>query len=165
MTAQAWIPRRFAALWLIVAVSLLGGPIGGTAAPASVNHDTTYDFPVLNTCTGEAMQVEGTGHAVIQFLQTPSGRTRLQIAEHFTNVTAIGETSGIVYTPTAQPAHFSIYFDPAQGSDTVTVTNRQLFITRSEGPNFILVEVVHVTVTPNGEVAVVHDSAWTECRG
>lgn len=157
--------RCVAPLLLVLFGLGLAAPSGAIAAPATVAHDTPFDFFVFNSCSGEDVHIVGTGHTVDQFSVSASGNVHLLHQESVADILAIGMTSGTVYNPTGQPAREVFNFNPATISGPYSFINRQLFITPGNTDNFVLREKFHVEKTPNGDFTVILDTLSIECRG
>jgi len=123
--------------------------------------DFAFVVPADDGCTGEAVQVYGPIDVTVQTTTDKNGATH--VVTHYTpHLTAVGLSSGTRYLALGPTQIVS--FDA--GAQTVfNVANIIITVAPGSGDNFILTEVVHVTLNAGGEVAVEFDRVNVACRG
>jgi hypothetical protein len=122
-----------------------------------------FDFvvPVNEGCTGEAVHVYGPIDVIVQTTTDAKGRTHL--TTHYSpHLTAVGLTTGKRYLAVGPTQIVS--FD-AGGPAVFNVANIIITVAPGSGDNFVLTEVVHVTLNANGDVTVDFDRVNVACRG
>jgi hypothetical protein len=135
---------------------------------AQSTHSTdrfTEDFdlvvPASEGCTGEDVHVYGPIDVTVQTTTDAKGNTHL--VTHYTpHLTAVGLTSGTRYLAVGPTQIVS--FDAA-GPSVFNVANIIITVAPGSGDNFVLTEVVHVTLNANGQVTVEFDRINVACRG
>ena len=122
-----------------------------------------FDFvvPVSEGCTGEEVHVYGPIDVVVQTTTDAQGNTHL-VTHYSPHLTAVGLTSGTRYLAVGPTQIVS--FD-AGGPAVFNVANIIITVAPGSGDNFVLTEVVHVTLNANGEVTVEFDRINVACRG
>jgi hypothetical protein len=138
--------------FLVTLISTLWLPGGALAAGATVTQDDPVDFVAWNDFTGEYVHLVGTAHTVRKDGRSAGGRHHVLYQSNARDVSGIGETSGLVYNATGQPARVVFTFDPDTDSGPLSFVNRQSLITQGATDNFILLrEWVRFVQTPNGD--------------
>jgi hypothetical protein len=141
------------------------GIVGALAAPVSSQASTTVErvtfedtFPL---CNGDPLHVSGPLLAVISETATPSGGE--VVAFHFQpqGVTGVDLVTGTVFHATGLTRDLIVNSPP--GGTNETFVNR-FHIQATDGEeSYIITELFHVTVTPDGTVAVFFDNFASTC--
>jgi hypothetical protein len=150
------------------ASGILAAIVAISPAYAQGAHTTdrfTEDFdlvvPPSDNCTGEVVHIYGPIDVTVQTTTDRQGQTH--VTTHYTpHLTAIGLTSGTRYLAVGPTQVVS--FD-ARGPGTYNVANIAILVAPGSADNFILTEVVHVTLNANGETTVDFDRLNVACRG
>ncbi|HEY3050212.1 MAG TPA: hypothetical protein VGJ40_00680 [Gaiellaceae bacterium] len=146
-------------LLLILAV------VGALAAPLSAQASTTVEqmtfeatFPL---CNGDPVHLSGTLLAVMTETATPSGGEI--VAFHFSpqGVTGVDQVTGTVFHAGGLTRDL-IVNSPPGGSNETFVNRFHIQATGGE-ESFIVSELIHVTVTPDGTVRVFFDNFTATC--
>ena len=159
-TARAF--RVVCAIGVLVTV-LAVSPAFARASHSTERFTEPFDFviPASEGCTGEDVYVYGTIDVVVQTTTDAKGNTHL--VTHYTpHLTAVGLTTGKRYLAVGPTQIVS--FDTG-GPAVFNVANIIITVAPGSGDNFVLTEVIHVTLNANGEVTVEFDRINIACRG
>jgi hypothetical protein len=118
--------------------------------------DTT--FPI---CNGDLIHLSGTLVAVISETATPSGGEVLAFHFQPQGVTGVDLVTGTVFHATGLTRDL-IVNSPAGGS-TETFVNRFHIQATGGAESYIVSELFHVTVTPDGTATVFFDNFSSTC--
>ena len=163
MISRAKILTTHVAVTIAVLAALSITPIYAQGRHTTDRFTEDFDFvvPADDGCTGEAVHVYGPIDVTVQTTTDKNGATH--VVTHYTpRLTAVGLSSGTRYLAVGPTQIVS--FD-AGGQTVFNVANIIITIAPGSGDNFILTEVVHVTVNSGGEVAVEFDRVNVACRG
>lgn len=135
-----------------------------TGANFKVIQNEKVDFlwpPVLNTCTGEYMAVEGRMHFVVRETFDSAGGVHMTFHMQPMGMKAVGQTSGMVCQANA-PTHDNWNFKPDAGPleywpQTYSYSQRYLWICPGPRNDAKAFHHFHVTVNANREA-----TAWVE---
>jgi hypothetical protein len=139
--------------------------VGVLAAPVSAQASTTVErvtfedtFPL---CNGDPLHLSGTLLVVISETATPSGGE--VVAFHFQpqNVTGVDLVTGTVFHAGGLTRDLIVNSPP--GGSTETFVNRFHIQATGGAESFIVSELFHVTVTPDGTVTVFLDNFASTC--
>jgi hypothetical protein len=139
---------------------------GTTTALAEVttNDKIPYTASVLVPCAaggaGEVVDLSGTLHVL--FCTTLDGNGGFHTKYHFQpqGVSGTGQTTGDKYQATGVTQR---EFNGKVGSEFTFVNNFRI-IGQGPGNNFLVHQLVHVTVNANGEVTAFVDNSSIECK-
>jgi hypothetical protein len=159
--AKVLTTRMAAMVALLAALAITPVYAQGGHSTDRFTEDFDFVIPADEGCTGEAVHVYGPIDVTVQTTTDKNGATHL--ATHYTpHLTALGLSSGTRYLAVGPTQIVS--FDA--GAQTVfNVANIIIAIAPGSGDNFILTEVVHVTLNAGGEVTVEFDRVNVACRG
>jgi hypothetical protein len=141
------------------------GVVGALAAPVSAPAGTTVDKITFDTtfplCNGNLIHVSGPLLVVISETATPSGGE--VFAFHFQpqGVTGVDLVTGTVFQATGLTRDLIMNSPP--GGSTETFVNKFHIQARGGAESYIITELFHVTVTPDGTVAVFFDNFASTC--
>ena len=148
-----------------VCLAIFGSQSAKTyASAAGVTYDAFEAFNVTNPCSGEQISVSGMVHVVFRIGETPSGQFHVVIVEVATDWTVVDE-SGNAYLSTGQPGQFIVNQASSSDSLSLSLVNRQWFVTPGGEDNVMVRRVRHLQFTPDGTVSSFHDFVSVECRG
>jgi hypothetical protein len=146
-------------LLLILAV------VGALAAPLSAQATTTVErvtfddtFPL---CNGDPLHLSGTLLAVMSETSIPSGGEIVAIHFQPQGVTGVDLLTGTVFHATGLTRDLIVNSPP--GGSTETFVNRFHIQATGGAESFIVSELFHVTVTPDGTVTVFLDNFASTC--
>jgi hypothetical protein len=157
----------------VTAASLL--IMGLTAAPAlgqattEITHETfpisVFAFvPCAAGGAGEEVFVSGKAHVVIKETIDGSGGTHFLIHLNYQGLTGVGD-SGTVYRGIGTEGVSYHNFAPFVGAPySLTETRSIQFLGRGPNNNFIIHEVMHVTINANDEITSSFDVQRIECK-
>ena len=139
--------------------------VGALAAPLSAQAGTTVEKQPFDTtfpiCNGDLIHLSGTLVAVISETTTPSGGEVLAFHFQPQGVTGVDLVTGTVFHATGLTRDL-IVNSPAGGSTETFVNRFHIQATRG-AQSYIITELFHVTVTPNGTVTVFFDNFASTC--
>jgi hypothetical protein len=144
---------------------LILGLVGMLAAPVAAQAGTTIqqiafvDDEVI--CNGDTVHISGPVLGVISETATPSGGE--VIAFHFNpqGVTGVDLVTGQIFHATGLTRDLIVNSPP--GGSNETFVNRFHVQATGGAQSFIVTELFHVTVTPDGTVTVFFDKASSTC--
>jgi hypothetical protein len=124
-------------------------PTTPSFSPAPLKSSNTFPFDFFNPCTGENVSGVVEQKSTIQLFADANGGSHLLIHDVFSG-RAVGETSGIQYVG-PQAEHVSV-LDRSGEQFEFTDQRNFRFISEGGSDNLLLNVLIHLTVTPNGEV-------------
>jgi hypothetical protein len=139
--------------------------VGALAAPVSAQATTTVERVTFEDtfllCNGDPIHLSGTLLAVISETATPSGG--LVVAIHFQpqGVTGVDQVTGTVFRAGGLTRDLIVNSPP--GGTTETFVNRFHIQATRGAESYIVSELFHVTVTPDGTVTVFFDNFTSTC--
>jgi hypothetical protein len=139
--------------------------VGALAAPVSAQATTTVERVTFEDtfllCNGDPIHLSGTLLAVISETATPSGG--LVVAIHFQpqGVTGVDQVTGTVFRAGGLTRDLIVNSPP--GGTTETFVNRFHNQATRGAESYIVSELFHVTVTPDGTVTVFFDNFTSTC--
>jgi hypothetical protein len=148
--------RRLLAILAVTAAFAV--PAGAQAATTIEQFTFDSTFPL---CNGDLVHVSGPLLGIFSETTTPSGGE--VAAFHFQpqNVTGVDLVTGTVFHATGVTRDLVVNSPP--GGSTETFVNQfRIQATRGE-QSYIVTEIFHITVAPDGTVAVLFDRASATC--
>jgi hypothetical protein len=145
-------------LVILAAVGALAAPLGAQAGTTVEKQTFDTTFPI---CNGDLIHLSGTLVAVISETATPSGGEVLAFHFQPQGVTGVDLVTGTVFHATGLTRDL-IVNSPAGGS-TETFVNRFHIQATGGAESYIVSELFHVTVTPDGTVTVFFDNFSSTC--
>ncbi|HET9322792.1 MAG TPA: hypothetical protein VFO03_02865 [Gaiellaceae bacterium] len=139
--------------------------VGALAASASAQAATTVEKMTFDStfplCNGDPIHLSGTLLAVISETTTPSGGE--VIAFHFQpqGVTGVDLVTGTVFHATGLTRDLIVISPP--GGTTETFVNRFHIQATGGAESFIVSELIHITIAPDGTVTVEFDNFASTC--
>jgi hypothetical protein len=139
--------------------------LGTLAAPVSAQAATNVQLQpfeaTITVCNGDLVQLTGRLLTVISVTAIPSGG--FVTAVHFQpqGVKGVDLTTGLVFEATGLTRDITV-FSPASGTIETFVNQFHIQATAG-GESFIVRELFHVTVTPDGTTAVFFDNFASSC--
>lgn len=150
--------KRFRRMALVGLV-LVGLAIPVAAANATTTVDTIPFNATLDQC-GETITLSGNLLAVLTVQELDDGGLLLTFNFHPQGVRG-SSASGIPYHATGLTRETTVFMP--SGGFTDTFINRFHIVGTMGAPTFDVTETAHITVTPNGDVAVEFDNFNLEC--
>ena len=129
---------------------------------ATFKFSDSFPFSFFNDCTGEVVSGVVGVKSTVHVSADGSGGFHAHFHDVF-NGRAVGETSGIQYVG-PQTDHDS--FNASSGGaleETFTVNFR--FLSRGSADNILTHILIHITITPNGDVTSETATFTFECKG
>jgi hypothetical protein len=127
-----------------------------------VNERTPVGFSTVNPCNGEAVELNGETHTIVE-QNSSNGRMTAQVhvlvQSHYSGV---GSVTGAEYTAADKYNETFIVGSPGAFNDQMIFVNH--VIGRGNIPNYILTLHGKVTLTPNGQVTVAFSNFETSCQ-
>lgn len=139
--------------------------VGALAASASAQAATTVEKMTFDStfplCNGDPIHLSGTLLAVISETTTPSGGE--VFAFHFQpqGVTGVDLVTGTVFHATGLTRDLIVISPP--GGTTETFVNRFHIQATGGAESFIVSELIHITIAPDGTVTVEFDNFASTC--
>lgn len=138
---------------------------GALAAPAAVQAGTTvqkipYEDDV-EICNGDTVHIAGTLLDSYSETATPSGGYIFRFHDNPQGMTGVDTTTGTVFHATGVTREVDIETPP--GGYTTTFVNNFHLQATTDAESFIVREVYHLTVKPDGTVAVELDHLSIPC--
>ena len=144
--------------YLIAALALLAlAAVAGTAGAGTTSFSFPINFPV--SACGTTIQLTGSLHSVSTVTENSGGGLLLSFTTNPQGVTGV-DANGVSYQGTGVTT-FTATFN---GAATLTFVNNFRLISQGTTPDFIVMEVVHVTLDANGVVTVLFDRPTMTCR-
>jgi hypothetical protein len=143
---------------LMLVVVALAVP-AGTQAAATVQ---TQPFDALLTiCNGDVVHLTGQLVVVMTETTTPSGGLTMSFHFQPQGVTGVDLSTGTIFHATGLTRDLVVNTPP--GGTTETFVNRFHIQATGGAQSFIVSELFHVTVTPDGTVRVLFDNLSSTC--
>jgi hypothetical protein len=145
-------------LVILAVVGALGAPVSAQAGTTVEQFTFDTTFPL---CNGDLIHVSGPLLAVISETATPSGGE--VVAFHFQpqGVTGVDLVTGMVFHATGLTRDLIVNSPP--GGSTETFVNEFRIQATGGAESYIVTELFHVTVTPDGTVTVFFDNFASTC--
>jgi hypothetical protein len=149
--------RRLAAL----AVSAVALALPATSAASTTTQRIDFVGDVVLCTSGDDVQLEGTLLATTTVTTTPSGG--MLAAMHFQpqGISGVDTTTGTTYRAVGLTRDVSVSSPP--GGYTETFVNQFHIQATSGAESFLVSEIYHITIEPNGTVAVEFDKFSATC--
>ena len=152
--------RNLVGLVLVVALSLIGAAL----AQAEVQQNLKVDDAgsTVNPCNGEQVDYTGVAHVLVTFTvngNNISGKTMVQDAGY----SGVGQTTGAKYRRNGTSQQ-KFQGSLQNGKFTTTFNNSFQWIAQGDVPNFVVHDVVHLTINANGEVTADFVKGSVECK-
>ena len=143
---------------ILAVVAALTASVSAQAGTTVAKHTVDQTFPL---CNGDLIHVSGPLLAVFSETTTPSGGQ--VVAVHFQpqGVTGVDLVTGAVFHATGLTRDLIVNSPP--GGTTETFVNRFHIQATRGGESFIISDLFHVTVTPDGTVRVLFDNFSATC--
>lgn len=143
---------------ILAVVAALTASVSAQAGTAVAKQTVDQTFPL---CNGDLIHVSGPLLAVFSETTTPSGGQ--VVAVHFQpqGVTGVDLVTGAVFHATGLTRDLIVNSPP--GGTTETFVNRFHIQATRGGESFIISDLFHVTVTPDGTVRVLFDNFSATC--
>jgi hypothetical protein len=139
--------------------------VGALAIPVSAQAGTTVEHGTFDTtfplCNGDLIHVSGPLLTVISETATPSGGEVVAIHFQPQGVTGVDLVTGTVFHATGLTRDLIVNSPP--GGSTETFVNRFHIQATGGAESYIVTELIHVTVTPDGTVRVFFDNFASTC--
>jgi hypothetical protein len=145
-------------LVILVAVGALAAPLSAQAGTTveKQSFDATFEI-----CNGDLIHLSGTLLAVFSETATPSGGEVLAFHFQPQGVSGVDLVTGTVFRATGLTRDLIVNSPP--GGSTETFVNRFHIQATGGAQSYIITELFHVTVTPNGTVTVFFDNFASTC--
>ena len=143
---------------ILAVVAALTASVSAQAGTTVAKQKVDQTFPL---CNGDLIHVSGPLLAVFSETTTPSGGQ--VVAFHFQpqGVTGVDLVTGAVFHATGLTRDLIVNSPP--GGTTETFVNRFHIQATRGGESFIISDLFHVTVTPDGTVRVFFDNFSATC--
>jgi hypothetical protein len=146
-------------LLVVLAVAIgLAVPVGAQAA-ATV--ETQPFDQLLTICNGDVVHLTGQLLVVMTETATPSGGLTMSVHFQPQGVTGVDLSTGTVFHATGLTRDLVVNTPP--GGATETFVNRFHIQATGGAQSYIVSELFHVTVTPDGTVRVLFDNFSSTC--
>jgi hypothetical protein len=145
-------------LVILAVVGALAAPLGAQAGTTVEKQTFDETFPL---CNGDPIHVSGTLLAVFSETTTPSGAEVLAFHFQPQGVTGVDLVTGTVFHATGLTRDLIVNSPP--GGSTETFVNRFHIQATGGAQSYIISELFHVTVTPDGTVKVFFDNFSSTC--
>jgi hypothetical protein len=145
-------------LLVLAVIGALAATAGAQASTSTTSMTFDATFPL---CNGDLIHVSGRLLGIFSETQTPSGGEL--IASHFQpqGVTGVDLVTGTVFHATGLTRDLTVSF-PA-GGGTETFINRFHIQATGGAQSYVVAEVFHITMTPDGTVTASLDKIYTTC--
>lgn len=145
-------------LVILVAVGALAAPLGAQAGTTVEKQSFDATFPI---CNGDLIHLSGALLAVFSETATPSGGEVLAFHFQPQGVKGVDLVTGTVFNATGLTRDLIV--NSPSGGSTETFVNRFHIQATGGAQSYIITELFHVTVTPNGTVTVFFDNFASTC--
>ena len=149
--------RRF---WIGAAVVLAPMTMPASVSAATTVQKVPFDFAVT-LCNGHVLELSGILLDSVTTTATPSGGLILAFHDSPQGVTAVDTATGTVFHATGLTRGVDLFSPP--GGFVETFVNRFHIQATQGAESYVISETEHVTVTPNGAVAVSFDNFSATC--
>jgi hypothetical protein len=148
--------RRLLAMLAVTAAFAV--PAGAQAATTTEQFTFDSTFPL---CNGDLIHVSGPLLGIFSETTSPSGGEVVSFHFQPQNVTGVDLVTGTVFRATGLTRDLVVN-SPAGGSTETFVNRFHIQATRGE-QSYLITEVFHITVAPDGTVTVEFDKASATC--
>ena len=153
---------KYVCLIALALAMLLPVTVSAQATTTTTNEQVPFNMTLNNACLGEPVVLSGTLHVLNHVTVTPAGDVYLKTHAQPQGVTGTGQVSGMkwqatgvtqqeVHTRTALPF-------------TRTFVNNFKIVGEGKAPNYMVHNLIHVTVNPNGVTTSDVSNTSVECR-
>jgi hypothetical protein len=153
--------RRFHSSWLIF---LLAVWTPSLHAAVTTNVKIPVNIPVFIPCAaggaGELVVLQGNLHALVRFTMSASGTIHAAIHFQPQGISGVGQTTGDKYQGTGVTQD---QFNATVGHEETFINNFRI-IGQGNGNNFLIHQVVHITINANGTVRAFVNMQSVDCR-
>ena len=157
MRGKLLVALILAGVWVVA----LAGSAGARAETVTTVEQIPINF-VTDGC-GEPIELSGTLHLVSHVTVDAAGGLHFVSHANPQGVTGRGLTSGTIYQGTGVTrSNFNL---TAGGATEFTSVSSFKIIGRGPTDNFLVQQVFHVTVNPDGTVTTVVDQFFVKCQG
>jgi hypothetical protein len=145
----------------IASLALMAGP---AHAEVTTNLKVPTNIPVFIPCAadgeGEVVTLSGDLHILLRFTTTPSGG--IHAGAHFQpqGISGLGEITGDKYQGTGVTQN---EFNATVGIEETSINNFRI-IGQGTGNNFLVHQVLHITINARGDVTAFVDQLSVDCR-
>ena len=145
-------------LVLLIATAALALP--AAAQSSATTAKVPFETDVI-ACNGDVIHISGTLLSIFTVTTTPSGG--FMVSSHFQpqGINGVDLTTGTKYLATGLTR--DIFVVSPAGGTTETFVNRFHIQATKGADSFIVSEVFHITVTPNGDVTAFVDNFSSTC--
>jgi hypothetical protein len=145
-------------LLILAVVCALAAITGAQASTSRTSFTLSTTFPL---CNGDPVELNGTLLTISSETLAPSGVMVLAIHFQPQGVTGVDLVTGTVFQATGFTRDLTVSFP--SGGGTETFINQFRIQATGGAQSYLTTEVFHITVTPDGTVAVVLDSFSATC--
>lgn len=124
-------------------------------------HATPIAATVFDPCDGENVAFNGTINTIATLTTTPGGLIAT-FHSNFRQISAIGETTGIVYQLHCTENMTRLEAPSPTTTPSIQTTVRLCILS---GNNALFNALAHYSITPDGDVAVSFDNFEVQCTG
>jgi hypothetical protein len=132
------------------------------ATVITTNTEVPIEFFNVNSCTGDAITIEGTSHVLFHVTTTPSGHSNEKLEINFA-LQGVNAVSGIRYvvnetvgSTTASNVNGAFVFNTVSHLNVIAQGSEDNLVVRTE---------IHTTFNANGELTSSRFVFTTECQG
>ena len=145
-------------LVLLFTIAALAMPAAAQAA--ATTEKVPFDADVI-ACNGDVIHISGTLLSIVTETMTPSGG--FIVSSHFQpqGIKGVDLTTGTKYVATGLTRDIQVV--SPSGGITETFVNRFHIQATTGAESFIVSEVFHITVNPNGDVTAFVDNFSSTC--
>jgi hypothetical protein len=139
---------------------LAGGALSAALALAGCHEDHQISGTITNPCNGENVTFSGVLHTEGHIVSQNPDSVHLQLHENSSDVKGSGSFGNNYTVPIAVNQVLTL-------GPGVTATERvtENVISSGSAPNFLIHELIHVTVDANGNIRALVDTFSAECKG
>jgi hypothetical protein len=147
-------------LAILISVASLAAILASSAV-ASTTVTTRFPFTLSAGECGEVITASGTATLIVTTQVLHDGGLLLSTQLHTQQVTGTSST-GVTYHGTASSGTTDLSLP--SGGGTATMTDNFQLVGTMNAPTFDVTEIIHITVTPSGEIAVSFSTTTITCR-
>jgi hypothetical protein len=153
----------FSLLCVFVLVAGRAGPAAAQSRPFTVNIRFPVQIGVFVPCAnggaGEGVILTGILHEQFHVTEFADGTFFLKIHDQPQNIKGVGDATGAIYMATGvTQSRFK-----STGRQTTFINNFRI-IGQGRGNNFLVQQLMHVTVNANGQITAEFDGARVDCK-
>jgi hypothetical protein len=154
---------RFAAVGVVVLAAALTFISGAGAATQNVKIPAE-DFPAINLCNGDELQLQGTLHFVQQG-EPVEDAPRQHVVGHLNSqrLRGVGVPSGQRYN--VDFITNNIFNARVDGANVTTIEEMMNVVSLGSGENFQIQTVLHTTINAKGETTTQFQNFHVHCTG